>query len=192
MTASIVILQLAVLTVVLESDLGRRKVGWFRVARPVIAVATIVPFFFTTVPTGGGNLLLQAAGLSAGVVLGALAVSPLLMSVDFAPAWRRRHFRTARTPASPAAVSHAGVGYAALWIGVTFARLTFAYGADHWFPAPLGTFMHTHDLSSTALANCFIFLAIAMDLTRSLGLWTRARHARFHSTAPVGSTLLTT
>jgi hypothetical protein len=50
MSASIVILQLVVLGVVLESDLGRRKIGWFRVLRPVVTVVIIVPFFFTTLP----------------------------------------------------------------------------------------------------------------------------------------------
>src|SRR5208282_3658199 len=39
--------------------LSRRKIGWFRVARPVIAVATIVPFFFTSLPADGNDLLLQ-------------------------------------------------------------------------------------------------------------------------------------
>jgi len=62
MTASIVILQMAVLAVVLESDLGRRKIGWFRVLRPVVTVVAIVPFFFTTLPTARDDLILQAAG----------------------------------------------------------------------------------------------------------------------------------
>ena len=53
MTTSVLILQLAVLGVVLESDLGLRKVGWFRVLRPIIAVVLIAPFFFTSLPTGG-------------------------------------------------------------------------------------------------------------------------------------------
>ncbi|MGH3245045.1 MAG: hypothetical protein ACRDOI_02395 [Trebonia sp.] len=88
MTASIVILQLAVLAVVLESDLGRRRIGWFR---------------------------------------------------------------TARTPATPAAVSQAGLGYAVIWIAVTLARLGFAYGAQHLFPAELGQFLVSHQLSATAL-----------------------------------------
>ncbi|MFD8096441.1 hypothetical protein [Streptomyces malaysiensis] len=175
MTANIVILQLVILTVVLESDLGRRKIGWFRVARPVTAVAAIVPFFFTTVPTGGNDLILQGAGALTGALLGAFSVCPLLMSVGHDPAWRRRHFRTATTPAKPAVVSHAGAGYAAVWIAVTLARLGFAYGSEHIFPAALGRFLVDQQLSADALANAFILLAIAMDLARSLGLWARAR-----------------
>ncbi|MFH8342660.1 hypothetical protein [Streptomyces sp. AM6-12] len=50
-------MQLALLALVLESDLGRRRIGWFRVGRPVIGVALIVPFFFTSLPTGGNDLL---------------------------------------------------------------------------------------------------------------------------------------
>jgi hypothetical protein len=176
-TANIVILQLAILTVVLESDLGRRKIGWFRVGRPIIAVAVIVPFFFTTLPTGGDDLALQAIGATVGVLAGAVSVSPLMMQVSYERAWRRRHFTTSRTPAKPSAVSHAGAGYAAIWIGATVARLGFAYGSEHWFPAQLGRFMTAHDISRDGLANAFIFLAIAMDLARSLGLFARARTA---------------
>jgi hypothetical protein len=175
MTTNILILQLAVLSVVLESDLGRRKIGWFRVGRPIVAVAIIVPFFFTTLPTGGDDLALQGLGAAAGALLGAVSVCPLLMAVAYEPAWRRRHFTTARTPARRAAVSHAGAGYAAIWIGATVARLGFAYGSEHWFPAQLGRFMASHQLSRDALTNAFVFLAIAMDLARSLGLWARAR-----------------
>lgn len=177
MTTNILILQLAILSVVLESDLGRRKIGWFRVARPIVAVAFIVPFFFTTLPTGGDDLALQGVGAAVGVVLGAVSVCPLLMAVVFEPAWRRRHFTTARTPAKPAAVSRAGAGYAAIWIGATVFRLGFAYGSEHWFPAQLGHFMATHQLSREGLTNAFIFLAITMDLARSFGLWARARRA---------------
>lgn len=177
MTTNIVILQLAILSVVLESDLGRRKIGWFRVARPIIAVAVIVPFFFTTLPTGGDDLALQGVGAAAGALLGAVSVCPLLMAVVFEPAWRRRHFATARTPAKRAAVSRAGAGYAAIWIGVTVFRLGFAYGSEHWFPGQLGRFMAVHQVSPGALTNAFIFLAITMDLARSFGLWSRARRA---------------
>jgi hypothetical protein len=181
MTASIVILQLAILGVVLESDLGLRKIGWFRVMRPVIAVVVIVPAFFTTVPTAGHDLLLQAAGALAGLVLGLFSVCPLLVSVSCEPAWRSRwfgHFGPERGRTRPAAVSRAGLGYAVVWSAVTVFRLGFAYGAQHWFPAGLGQFMASNELSATALTNAFIFLSIGMDLFRSIGLWTRGRLAR--------------
>ena len=176
MTFSIVLLQLLLLGVIMESDLGRRKIGWFRVLRPVIAVAAIVPFFFTSLPTGHADLILQGAGALAGAALGLFAVSPLLVSVGYDPAWLRRGFRTGRTPRHPAAVSHAGAGYAAIWIAVTAIRLGFAYGAQHVFPSALSQFLVSHQLSSIALGNAFIFLAIGMDLFRSAGLWTRGRH----------------
>jgi hypothetical protein len=192
MTASIVILQLAVLAVVLESDLGRRKIGWFRVMRPVVSVVAIAPFFFTTLPTARNDLILQAAGALAGVLLGLVSVSPLLVSVSYDPVWRPRGFRTARTRARPAAVSRAGLGYAAIWIAVTVARLGFAYGAQHLFPAGLGRFLADHMLSGTALANAFIFLSVGMDLSRSVLLWARGRCARLAAAAPAAAAALQT
>lgn len=172
MTANIVILQPAILAVVLESDLGHRRIGWFRVARPIIAVAAIVPLYFTSLPTAGHDLLLQGAGALTGTLLGLLCVSPLLVSVEYRPAWRGRW---SRRSGGPAAVSRAGAGYAAIWIVATAARLAFAYGAQHVFPVGLGHFLAVHQLSGTALTNAFIFLAVGMDLFRSLGLWVRGR-----------------
>ncbi len=175
MTANIVIMQLAILAVVLESDLGRRKIGWFRVGRPVVGVAVIVPFFFTSLPTGGNDLLLQGASALAGAALGLFSICPLLVSVDYDPVWRRRWPRTSPTPGRPAAVSRSGTGYAAVWITVTAARLGFAYGAQHIFPVGLGVFLTTNHLSEAALTNGFIFLSVSMSLFRSLGLWVRGR-----------------
>lgn len=174
MTASIVILQLAVLGVVLESDLGRRKVGWFRVLRPVVSILIIAPFFFTSLPTSGSDLALQGAGALAGVLLGLVSVSPALVGVAYDPGWQSRWRRSA--PAG-AVVSRAGIGYALIWAGATAARLGFAYGAEHVFPAQLGQFLVAHQLSPAALANAFIFLALGMDLFRSFLLAARARAA---------------
>ncbi|WP_037569101.1 hypothetical protein [Phaeacidiphilus oryzae] len=183
MTANIVIMQLAILAVVLESDLGRRKIGWFRVGRPVLGVVLIVPFFFTSLPTGGDDLLLQGAGAVAGAALGLFSVCPLLVAVDYQPDWRRRWPRTSAGAGRPAAVSRSGAGYAAVWILVTGARLGFAYGAQHVFPVGLGLFLTSHHLSGTALTNGFIFLSVAMSLFRSLGLWVRGR-ARLAQAGP--------
>ncbi|MEH0516956.1 MULTISPECIES: hypothetical protein [unclassified Streptomyces] len=186
MTANIVIMQLAILAVVLESDLGRRKIGWFRVGRPVVGVAVIVPFFFTSLPTGGNDLLLQGAGALAGAALGLFSVCPLLVSVDHQTDWRRGWpwQRTSPTPGGPAAVSCSGAGYAAVWIAVTTARFGFAYGAQHIFPVGLGVFLTTHHLSAAGLTNGFVFLSVSMSLFRSLGLWVRGR-ARLAQAGPV-------
>ena len=184
MTANIVIMQLAILAVVLESDLGRRKIGWFRVGRPIVGVAVIVPFFFTSLPTDGNDLLLQGAGALAGAALGLFSVCPLLVSVDHHPDWRPRWPRVSPTRGGPAAVSRSGAGYAAVWIAVTAARLGFSYGTQHIFPVGLGVFMITNHLSETGLANGFIFLSVSMSLFRSLGLFVRGR-ARLAQTGPV-------
>jgi hypothetical protein len=61
---------LIVLAVLLEADLGRRKIGWFRVLRPLIASAAAIALFTTSVPVSGHNLALEAAGVGAGVLLG--------------------------------------------------------------------------------------------------------------------------
>jgi hypothetical protein len=175
MTTSVLILQLAVLGVVLESDLGRRKVGWFRVLRPVIAVILIVPFFFTSLPTSGHDLLLQAAGAVTGILLGLFSMGPWFVSLGYDRAWRGRF---GRSRPKAAVVSRAGGGYAAVWIVVTALRLWFAYASQHQFPHQLGQFLAAHQLSTTALTNAFIFLAIGMDLFRSVLLYGRARRVR--------------
>lgn len=180
MSASIVILQLVVLGVVLESDLGRRKIGWFRVLRPVVTVVTIVPFFFTTLPISGNNLALQAAGGVVGATLGLASVSSLFVSVGFDPdytsRWSLRTLRRGRRRG--ASISRAGVGYAAIWVAVFAARMGFAYGAQDVFPGALGQFLAAWHLSASGLANAFILLSIGMDLFRSIGLLGRGRAAR--------------
>jgi hypothetical protein len=176
MSTNVLILQLALLGVVLESDLGRKKVGWFRVLRPVIAVVLIVPFFFTSLPTGRNDLLLQGAGALAGLLLGLACMSPWFVKIGYDPAWRSRLFRH-RAPRGRV-VTRAGFGYAGIWITFTAARLWFAYGSQHEFPVQLGHFLTAHQLSAGALTNAFIFMSIGMDLFRSVLLAARAQRVR--------------
>ena len=176
MTTNVLILQLALLGVVLESDLGRKKAGWFRVLRPVVAVVLIVPFFFTSLPTGRNDLLLQGAGALAGALLGLACMAPYFVKIGYDPAWRSRVFR--HRPPRGRVVTQAGFGYAGIWITFTAARLWFAYGSQHEFPVQLGHFLVAHQLSPTALTNAFIFMAIGMDLFRSVMLAGRAGRVR--------------
>ena len=160
--ASVWIINLAVLTVVLESDLGRRRVGRFRVLRPLITAAAVVPFFLGDGASGGYGLMLEIGGTALGLLLG-LAVSALMpVYADVAKG-------------RPGARSRAGLAYALAWIGVFAARMFFSYGSAHLWSAPLGRWMAGHRVSDGALTDALIFMAMAMALTRSGLLYARAR-----------------
>jgi hypothetical protein len=186
MPASVWILNLAVLGVVLETDLGRRKIGWLRVLRPLITVAAICPLFLDKIPTSSHNLLLMAAGLAAGVLLGLAA--HLFVWVGYGPVKTRKGPRDR-------AFSRTGVGYVAFWAAIFGGRLLFIYGAAHWFPASLGQFLATHQLTAAGLTDALIFMALAMALARSALLGFRGRAATRRATAggqPSVSELATT
>lgn len=82
--------------------------------------------------------------------------------------------RVRRSPVTGKAVSSAGFGYAALWTAVIAARAAFSYGAVHWFPAQLVSWGTAHRVSVDALTDSLVFMAIAMLVTRTLGLAARA------------------
>ncbi len=158
------IFNLVLLTVVLESDLGTRKVSRFRVLRPIVTSAAIVPFFVGKGATSGYGLLLEIGGTAAGLLLGLLAGS-------FMPV------RAGTVKGRRCAQSRAGLAYALTWIGVVGARLFFSYGSAHLFGPRLGRWMAGHHVSGTALTDALIFMAVAMMLTRAALLHTRSRSA---------------
>lgn len=178
------LLNLIVFAVLLEADLGRRAIGWFRVARPLLTTAAIVPLFVTSVPANGHDLALQAAGVGVGVLLGLAA--HLFVWVGPGPAkGAKGTLGTNRATGRP--VSRAGFGYAAFWAVIFAARLVFIYGTYHWFSGPLGQFLAAHQASATALSNALVFMAIAMALARGALLGGRglaARRALSATTAP--------
>jgi len=150
-----------VLLSILESDLGpQRRIGWFRIGRPLLTAGVILPFFMRSVVTHGDGLKLELAGVVAGLLVGAAATA--LMKVY-------RSDRTGRP------VSRAGWGYAALWVAVVGARAVFSYGAGNWFGPQLGSWMARHAITGEALTDALIFMAVAMMLLRTLGLAVRAR-----------------
>lgn len=164
MSMSVWLLNAIFFAVLLEADLGRRKIGWFRVLRPLIAVVGIVPFYLTGVPTGGNNLAFQGVAVGIGALIGVGA--HLFLSVDFAQVKGRPE-----GPGQP--VSRAGVGYAAYWTVVFAARMLFVYGLQHWFPTSFGQFMFTEQISVAGLTDALIFMAIAMAVSRSVLLAVR-------------------
>ncbi|MCX4976777.1 hypothetical protein [Streptomyces sp. NBC_00620] len=149
-----------VLFAVLEADLGsHRKVGVFRILRPLLLAAAIVPLFAKGLTTHGDGLTLEIAASVAGLLAGLAATS--LMRVYSSP-------RTGRP------VTRAGFGYASLWIVVIGARAAFSYGSEHWFGTQLGHWMISHQITVDAITDSLILMAVSMTLTRTLGLATRA------------------
>jgi membrane protease YdiL (CAAX protease family) len=150
-----------VLAAVLEADLGsHRKITRFRILRPMLLAVAIVPLFIEKVATHGGGLTIELAGVAAGLAGGVLAL--LLLRV----------YRSEKT-GKP--VSAAGGGYALLWAVVIGARALFSYCASHWFEHQLGDWLTANSIPPAAITDGLIFMAVAMVLTRALGLARRAR-----------------
>ena len=151
-----------VLATVLATDLGpARKIGPMRLLRPVIAAAIIIPLFIYQPVTHGTGLVVEIAGVLAGLLGGLAAVA--LMGVY-------------RSPESGKPVSSAGVPYAILWIVIIGARAAFSYGAAHWFKASLASWAIANQVTAAAITDGLIFMALAMVLVRTAGLGIRASH----------------
>lgn len=192
MPASVWLLNLIVFGILLESDLGRRRIGWFRVLRPLLTTVLIVPLFLDSIPANGSNVLLQVAGAAVGVLLGLAAHLFLSVYYDPTKSMKRRGpgRGTAGQDATGRPCSRAGFGYAAYWAVIFGARLLFIYGTYHWFSASIGQFLATHQLSAAGLTDALIFMAVTMALARSVLLGARARavtRAAAASAAPVTS-----
>jgi len=155
------IINAVVLFVVLESDLGpHRKVTRFRVIRPLVTACLIVPFFIKGAATTGTGLILEVALPGAGIALGLLTST--LMSVY-------------RSPKTGKPVTRAGLAYAGLWTAVIGARAAFSYGSVHWFGPQLGRWMANHSVTSAAITDGLIFMAVGMLLTRVITMGLRAK-----------------
>jgi hypothetical protein len=149
-----------VLATVLASDLGpARKIGPTRLLRPVIAAAVIVPLFVDRPVTHGTGMVVEVAGILAGL-LGGLAAAALM--------------GVYRSPDTGKPVSRAGWPYAIFWTVLIGARVAFSYGAVHWFEGSLVSWAIANQVSVAAIADGLIFMALAMVLMRTAGIGFRA------------------
>jgi hypothetical protein len=163
------IINAAVLISVLEGDLGpQRKIGRFRILRPFLTVAVVIPLFIDRPVTHGNGLLVELAGVAAGLFCGLIAIALI---------------RVYRSPRTGRAVSAAGLPYALVWTVVVAARAAFSIGASHWFPAQLDQWCLAHQVTGAAITDGLIFMAIVMVLVRTTALGTRARRLPLASTA---------
>ena len=144
----------------LEADLGQhRKVGAFRILRTPLTVAAVIPLFFVRPVTHGNGLLVELAGVAAGLLCG-LVITTLM--------------RVYRSPKTGKPVSAAGLPYAIVLTLIVGARAVFSIGAVHWFPAQLDQWCVAHQVTGAAITDGLIFMAIVMVLIRTVGLAARA------------------
>jgi len=149
-----------VLATVLASDLGpARKIGPMRLLRPVIAAAVIIPLFVDRPVTHGTGLVVEVAGILAGV-LGGLAAAALM--------------GVYRSPDTGKPVSRAGAPYAIFWTLVIGGRAAFSYGAVHWFEGSLVNWAIANQVSVAAITDGLIFMAVSMVLMRTAGIGFRS------------------
>jgi hypothetical protein len=166
------IIDAVVLGAVVEADFGaHRKIGKLRILRPLFLAAGIVPLYLKDVTTHGTGLTLEIALTAAGIVLGLVATA--LMSVY-------------RSPKTGRAVSRAGAGYVGLWTLVIGARAAFSYGSYNWFAPSLGRWMVRNAVTSDAITDALIFMAVAMLVIRTVGLIVRANGVRSESATVAG------
>jgi MFS family permease len=153
MTTSEYLLNLGLLAYILHSNLGTRVVTRRRFTLPVLLVVVAGYAFLRDMPTVGHDPQLELAGLGAGVLLGAVAAA--LVRV--------------RRAADGRLLATAGLGFAALWVGVIGGRMLFAFGADHWFTGAVVDFSRQNQITGAdAWTAAFVLMALGMVVSRLL------------------------
>ncbi|MFG2992843.1 hypothetical protein ACGFZK_26705 [Streptomyces sp. NPDC048257] len=162
-----------ILVIILSTDLGTRRVTNMRMLPPILAVVMALALFVHTLPIDGNDPSLQLAGIGGGIICGLVAAALL-------PAHR---------DAAGEVYTKGGIGYALVWTALSAPHVLFAYGSQHWFSEGIVRFSTDYKLSGQAVySNAFVFMALAMVLTRIAVLLNKRRRLRDGQTPAVGNT----
>jgi drug/metabolite transporter (DMT)-like permease len=179
MSWSLWLLNLLVPVAVIVVDYGRRKLSLMRIIRPFIITAVVVPFVAPGIDLHWNGLLLELAGIAAGVLLG--IGTALLVRLD-------------RDDTDNTVFTISGVAYVLAWAAFAAARIAFIWESSHSksFGRALGSFLIDNHIGITALADAVMFLGFAMMVANRGTLWSRSRSARVGGSVPVAVTRTTT
>jgi hypothetical protein len=129
-------------------------------AVPVLTVGAAAVMFLHSVPAGGSDLALEAAGVAAGAAMGAIGglATRLRLGADGRP------------------LARAGILAASMWIGGVGARLAFAVAASNGAGPAIARFSIAHHITgSAAWVAALVMMALADVLTRLAVIYLRGR-----------------
>jgi hypothetical protein len=150
----------AILVLLVVRQIREHRMDLRGLAGPVAAVGAAAVFFLHAVPTGGHDVLLEAACVIAGAIMGGLS-------------GRFTHLRRGR---DGQVLGHAGWVSASLWVAGVGARMAFVFAATHGLGPAIGRFSAAHDITSAqAWAAALVLMALADVLTRLTVLFVRSR-----------------
>jgi hypothetical protein len=129
-------------------------------AVPVLAVGAAAVMFLHSIPAGGSDLALEAAGVAVGAAMGAIGGLATRL----------------RLGAGGRPLGRAGVLAASMWIGGVGARLAFAIAAGNGAGPAIARFSVAHHITgSNAWIAALVMMALADVLTRLAVIYLRGR-----------------
>ena len=161
MTATDILIVLALAGVIFATQLGRRRFSWRRALVPVGILAWVTNSNLHGLPTSGGDVILLAAAAAVGIALGLLSVA--FVRIEREPSGER--------------YTVAGLGYAAVWAVALGGRLLLGYGMEHWFGAPVVRFGLAHQLTLDVWGPAFLMVSIGMVAARTVAVVARVATA---------------
>jgi len=137
------------------------KVTKARLVFPLVVTIYVCTSILHGIPTAGNDLVLVVAGTALGAALGTLAALATSVRRD-----------------GPGAFAQAGALAAVLWVAGIGARVGFSLWVTHGGAPTIARFSAAHDITSgTAWATAFILMAMAEVVTRTAGLYVKARRS---------------
>jgi hypothetical protein len=134
----------------------------------VLAVGAAAVMFLHSVPAGGSDLALEAAGVAAGAVMGAIGGLATRL----------------RLGADGRLLGRAGVLAASMWVSGVGARLAFAVAAGNGAGPAIARFSVAHQITgSAAWVAALVLMALADVLTRLVVIYLRGRRLAVGSAA---------